>query len=431
MITRLEVDGFKSLRDFAVDLEPFTVFIGPNSAGKTNILDALELLSRLTSGSIGDAFKEGRGKSVDQFTRTGTEVVRTIRFAVEFLEHGDHPPDPERRSLRYPLQSRFRYELTIERRRMRSGAERLVARDERLLGLRREDETWMVAHPTFAKYAVYQRAGENVLEAHRPEPAAISPTQTALKAAGWEGTTLVQQNLQLLAMLDPEMRRLGGSSERIDSGWLAPDGSNLPTILAEAPPQVLAAIRSDLVSLVPGISTFAVNADGDDFQLEFELSGGDRLPARLVSAGTLRVLALVTALRMRPRPHALCIEEPENGIYPGRLRALLDLLQEATERSAEDAAREAFEERRRELPELSGMIVNQLPTQILVTTHSPIALAAFRSRPEHLRFVDMVRRNGHRVTRLRTVGESGRSSVAPREIDTLLQAVEVKGEDAR
>ena len=31
MITRLEVDGFKSLRDFAVDLEPFTVFIGPNS----------------------------------------------------------------------------------------------------------------------------------------------------------------------------------------------------------------------------------------------------------------------------------------------------------------------------------------------------------------------------------------------------------------
>jgi AAA15 family ATPase/GTPase len=49
MITRLEVDGFKSLRNFAVDLEPLTVFVGPNSAGKSNILDALELLSPLSS----------------------------------------------------------------------------------------------------------------------------------------------------------------------------------------------------------------------------------------------------------------------------------------------------------------------------------------------------------------------------------------------
>jgi AAA15 family ATPase/GTPase len=57
MITRLEVDGFKSRRDFAVDLEPFTVFIGPNSAGKSNILDALDLLSRLTSAPIAEAFK--------------------------------------------------------------------------------------------------------------------------------------------------------------------------------------------------------------------------------------------------------------------------------------------------------------------------------------------------------------------------------------
>ncbi len=48
MITRLEVDGFKSLRGFAVVLEPFTVFIGPNGAGKSNTLEALALLSRLS-----------------------------------------------------------------------------------------------------------------------------------------------------------------------------------------------------------------------------------------------------------------------------------------------------------------------------------------------------------------------------------------------
>ncbi len=47
MLTRLEVDGFKSLRDFSIDLEPLTVLLGPNDAGKSNILEALALSSRL------------------------------------------------------------------------------------------------------------------------------------------------------------------------------------------------------------------------------------------------------------------------------------------------------------------------------------------------------------------------------------------------
>lgn len=64
MITRLEIDGFKSLRELAVDLEPLTVFIGPNSAGKSNLLDALALLSRLASMSIKEAFKQGRGRAI-------------------------------------------------------------------------------------------------------------------------------------------------------------------------------------------------------------------------------------------------------------------------------------------------------------------------------------------------------------------------------
>src|SRR4051812_23808495 len=106
MITRLEIDGFKSLSDFAVDLEPFTVFIGPNSAGKSNVLDALALLSRLGSQPIAEALKQGRGRSGDQFTRRGATISSRIRFAAEFLVFAEHPR-PER------FQSRFRYELTV------------------------------------------------------------------------------------------------------------------------------------------------------------------------------------------------------------------------------------------------------------------------------------------------------------------------------
>jgi predicted ATPase len=414
MITRLEVDGFKSLRDFAVDLEPFTVFIGPNSAGKSNILDALALLSRLASQPIAEAFKQGRGKSIDQFSRHGSETSETIRFAAEFLAHGDLPPEPGKK-----LQSRFRYELTIKRRLLRSGAEKLVAREERLRGMRRDEDTWISSHPDFSAYAGYGRGGEDyfvMLEDDRsavpratgassywPEDLHVPPTHVALSRTDDVDSSLVRSDLERCRMLDLGAAHMGQPSERIDSGELAPDASNLPTALAELPPGILGEIRADLVSLIPGIASFDVTPEGDEIRLDFELSGGERVPARLVSAGTLRILALLAALRMDPRPYVLCVEEPENGIYPGRLRALLALLRDVT--------------------------ATALPTQTILTTHSPVALAALRPRPQHLRFVDMVRRGGERVTRVRNVGkpgaeDRGRGAISPREIDLLLEAVQ-------
>jgi AAA15 family ATPase/GTPase len=36
MLTRIEIDGFKTFRHFALDLEPFQVIVGPNGVGKSN-----------------------------------------------------------------------------------------------------------------------------------------------------------------------------------------------------------------------------------------------------------------------------------------------------------------------------------------------------------------------------------------------------------
>src|SRR5207302_10493619 len=47
MITQIELDGFKTFKDFKVELAPFQVIVGPNGAGKSNLFDALHLLSRL------------------------------------------------------------------------------------------------------------------------------------------------------------------------------------------------------------------------------------------------------------------------------------------------------------------------------------------------------------------------------------------------
>lgn len=61
MITRIEIDGFKSFHQFAVDLRPFQVFIGPNGVGKSNLFDAIVLLSNLSNHvSLYDAFRVSR-----------------------------------------------------------------------------------------------------------------------------------------------------------------------------------------------------------------------------------------------------------------------------------------------------------------------------------------------------------------------------------
>src|SRR6185436_16275568 len=131
MITRIEADGFKSLRSFAVDLEPLTAIVGVNGTGKSNLFDALRFLSRLPAMPLLDALAEGRGTRHDQFSRTATGAIEHIKLAVELLL----PPSGEGYA---PLRhTRFRYEIGIERNESGSGVETIVVHDEHLTAIAR------------------------------------------------------------------------------------------------------------------------------------------------------------------------------------------------------------------------------------------------------------------------------------------------------
>lgn len=56
MITKIEVNGFKSLSDFSLKLKQgLNILVGPNGSGKTNIVLFFEFLSQLTSNQVGHA----------------------------------------------------------------------------------------------------------------------------------------------------------------------------------------------------------------------------------------------------------------------------------------------------------------------------------------------------------------------------------------
>jgi AAA15 family ATPase/GTPase len=68
MLTRIEIDGFKSFENFSLDLSPFVVILGPNASGKSNLFDAIQFLSNLASKDLREAVSGLRGE-VDELFR--------------------------------------------------------------------------------------------------------------------------------------------------------------------------------------------------------------------------------------------------------------------------------------------------------------------------------------------------------------------------
>ena len=79
MLKRIKIQGYKSLVDLELNLKPLSVLVGPNASGKSNFLDALQLLSRIaTCHTLEEAFDPPyRGHPLESFT-FGGEGIKSL-----------------------------------------------------------------------------------------------------------------------------------------------------------------------------------------------------------------------------------------------------------------------------------------------------------------------------------------------------------------
>lgn len=63
-VKRVRIEGYKSLASCDVTLEPFTVLVGRNGAGKSNFLSALALLADVPTADVREVF--GSHRSIDE-----------------------------------------------------------------------------------------------------------------------------------------------------------------------------------------------------------------------------------------------------------------------------------------------------------------------------------------------------------------------------
>src|SRR5205814_5688758 len=99
----------------------------------------------------------------------------------------------------------------------------------------------------------------------------------------------------------------------------------------EAITQVYGQIASRLSELIDDVYELNIDRDERRQLLTLLVTGRDStsLPASALSDGTLRFLALAVLELDAEAQGVICLEEPENGIHPDRITAMLRLLQDS------------------------------------------------------------------------------------------------------
>ena len=457
MLTRIEISGFKTFEDFALDLGSFTAILGANASGKSNLFDALRLLSNLASLDLRRAFRNLRGEVAELFRRQ-PDPAESMHFAIEVLV------EPEVRDVWGQdielTHTRMRYELEIARQRDDYGLEQLVVVREEAKPIHKKNDRWarrLDASSEFSRHNLrYSRRGpwltteaddpsgpkftirQDRRRGQRPV-SARSAGQTVLSTV----SSIVFPHLYALAeelrswrflQLDPAALRNPSPAVGV-AEELEPDGANLAYVLAriqaetasrQRPKGRLAEIAAALASVVPGIIDVEVEGDqlaqarvgragevreaGFDRLYRIDISMRDSVPfsSRVLSDGTLRALALLTMLHDPRHRGLLLFEEPENGIHPARLRSLLSQLRCLVTD-----------------PTLPEAVNGEPLSQVIMNSHSPVVLSALIEKAEGVRprvvFADIVTRvdPGKGVsfptTRMRPVIRQGREILPTEE----------------
>lgn len=360
MLTELKLENWKSYESASLHIDPLSVLVGTNASGKSNALDALLLLNRVASGVMLTAALKGDGTQAP--VRGGVEWAARKPgsiFALGVVCRADELTDYEYRlegciadnrcDLHSEQLTRIKYRPGKDgKRKSRAGSIKLLRTD-----------ACATNSPTVIARLYNEKQG-TPRQLSRAHSVLFQLVGQKLRQEIQDGVTLVTSVLRDIFILDPipsHMRRFSPLSDKLES-----DAWNVAGVLAALPPEKqkeIEAVLTKYASQLPERDIRRVYAEtvgkfNSDAMLYCEEHWLDQGPpptvdARGMSDGTLRFLAILTALLTRPKNSLLVIEEVDNGLHPSRARLLLDMLR---------------------------AVGTQRGVDVLVTTHNPALLDA-------------------------------------------------------
>jgi predicted ATPase len=338
-----------------------TVILGPNAAGKSNLFDVLKLLSRIvTSRSIQEAFADHRGDPLEAFDCSEGGIARLLekdiaRFtvqvdvelsqkvreeALEIIQRyrvGAKDMTGSSKGKSQRVTERFlRYAITVS---INPKTGVLAVEDEKLealkpdkdgslrpderrkpfiekvderLRLRMEGQARPMEYDVGLSYAI---ASQPVHPPHYPHLVAFREEVSRWQFYYFEPRLMREENpLKEVHVLTP----FGG------------DIAAFYWTLKRKSPEQFRNLEKTLQSIVPTVEGIDVEVTQEG-RLRLKVrEHGVEYSAKVVSEGTLRLLAIMAILSPLNSASVVGFEEPENGVHPRRLKLIADLLQNAS-----------------------------------------------------------------------------------------------------
>lgn len=363
MLTRLKVSGFKNLADADIRFGAFTCIAGINGVGKSNLFDAIQFLSALADLPLIEAALSVRDDSRKNsdirslFLRIGEKYTDKMSFEAEMIIPPEGIDDLGQKAkasitfLRYSLILAYRNNTGIN-----SLGELEIEKEELVyINLREAQKNLLFPHgdnwrksavigkKTTAFISTENTEGNRMIKLHqdgrqgRPlSRLAASLPRTVLSvtnAAESPTASLARKEMRSWQILQLEPSSLRKPDEFINPHKLGSDGSYLASTLyhlAITNEQIYDQVAGGLSELLEDIDQVWVDKDERRQLLTIMVKNrnGTSHPAKSLSDGTMRFLALVI-LELDPNSQGLlCLEEPENGIHPERIPKILELLED-------------------------------------------------------------------------------------------------------
>ena len=382
MITELQLENWKSYEHSSLHIDPLTILIGTNASGKSNALDAFVLLNRIASGAMLTSALQGDGALTPMRGGVDWAAQRPgTKFAIGAVCRADELTDYE-----YRIECRVsenRCDVIAEQlfrkkyRTNKSGKRTSVAGTVKLF---RTDHCVDTAPNIIAR--LYNEKQGTPRTLGRSHSVLFQLVGQKLRQEIQDGVSAVVASLKEIFYLDPipsHMRAYSPLADKLDS-----DAKNIAGVIAALPEskqKEIEAVLTKYASKLPerdirNVYAETVGKFKSDAMLYCEedwLGAGEphTVDARGMSDGTLRFLAILTALLTRPEKSLLVIEEIDNGLHPSRANMLLDMLR---------------------------TIGKQRGVDVLATTHNPALLDAMGT--EMVPFITVAhrdRKTGHSV----------------------------------
>lgn len=385
MITKIFIDGFKSFQDFELEFAPLTVIAGVNASGKSNLFDALTLLSKLAEvDNIKKAFKEQRGEFTEMFTQIDeNEYADKMEFKVEMLVNKKVKDAwGNEATLKY---TRLRYHVVIQRTTNSSGIEDLIVVKESLEKIKHNDDKWVKRIPkevrdTWRPQVKTGKRGASYMETEIENgiPTVIVPqdgtqgnrrrfplnnsSRTVLSSfdtIDFPHVLAVKEEMKswkFLQLNPAELRK--PTSKETGEDTIDSSGRNLAAALYRIKQEDtynLIEISRKLQKFLPEFIRIDVEDDKENKQFIIKLETQDhkKYSSRVLSEGTLRIMTLCILDFDNKHTGLLCFEEPENGVHHKKIKDMAALLGDLS----------------------TNFIDNNLPLrQVIINTHSSALL---------------------------------------------------------